>query len=88
MRSLAESFLSQRVNQPDCIPMRRMAAHPSPRFDKFDHARKADLFRISIPFDQAQQLLAALLAAAPSKLKHRWSTLRPRAALTLVCPRK
>ncbi|HXJ13021.1 MAG TPA: hypothetical protein VNH19_12175 [Candidatus Limnocylindrales bacterium] len=60
----------------------------SPRYDKYAHARRADLFRLSLPFDQAQQLLAALLAAAPRKLKHRWSTLRPPAALTFVCPRK
>ena len=60
----------------------------SPRYDKFDHARKADLFRISIPFPQAQQLLAAMLAAAPRKLKHRWSTLRPPASITFVCARQ
>jgi hypothetical protein len=33
-------------------------------------------------------LLAAMLAAAPRKLKHRWSTLRPPAGVTFVCPRK
>jgi hypothetical protein len=62
------------------------AAHPA-RYEKYDHARKADLFRISLPFDQAQQLLAAFLAPASRKLRHRWSTLRPPAALTFICPR-
>jgi hypothetical protein len=60
----------------------------SPRYEKYAHARHADLFRLSLPFDQAQQLLTAMLAAAPRKLKYRWSTLRPPAAVTFVCPRK
>lgn len=64
------------------------ASGHSPRYEKYAHARRADLFRLSLPFDQAQQLLAALLAAAPRKLKYRWSTLRPPAALTFVCPRE
>jgi hypothetical protein len=64
------------------------ASGKSLRYEKYAHARRADLFRLSLPFDQAQQLLAALLAAAPRKLKYRWSTLRPPAALTFVCPRK
>ena len=58
------------------------------RYERYAHARRADLFRLSLPFDQAHQLLAALLAAAPRKLKYRWSTLRPPAALTFVCPRE
>ncbi len=63
------------------------ASGKSPRYEKYAHARRADLFRLSLPFDQAQPLLAAILAAAPRKVKHRWSTLRPPAALTFVCPR-
>jgi hypothetical protein len=57
------------------------------RYEKYDHGRKADLFRISLPFDKAQELLGAMLEAAPRKLRYRWSTLRPPAALTFVCPR-
>jgi len=64
------------------------ASGKSPRYEKYAHARRADLFRLSLPFDEAQQLLAAMLSAAPRKLKYRWSTLRPPAALTFVCPRK
>lgn len=63
------------------------AARQAARYDKYDHARKADLFRISLPFDKAQQLLAAMLEAAPRKLRYRWSTLRPAAAVTFVCRR-
>jgi len=64
------------------------ASGKTPRYEKYAHARHADLFRISLPFDKAQELLAAMLAAAPRKLKYRWSTLRPPAAVTFVCPRK
>jgi hypothetical protein len=65
----------------------RNAASQNARYEKYSHARRADLFRISFPYDQAQQLLAALLQAAPRRLRHRWSTLRPPAAITFVCPR-
>lgn len=62
------------------------ASHTA-RYEKYSHARRADLFRISLPYDQAQQLLAAFLEAAPRHLHHRWSTLHPPAAITFVCPR-
>ena len=64
------------------------AAGKTARYEKYAHARRADLFRLSLPFDEAHQLLAPLLAAAPRRLKYRWSTLRPPAALTFVCPRE
>jgi hypothetical protein len=65
----------------------QLAAVSTPRYEKYSHARRADLFRLTLPFEQAQQLLAALLDAAPRAVRHRWSTLRPPAALTFVCPR-
>jgi hypothetical protein len=64
------------------------AASHAARYERYDYARKADLFRITIPFEHAKQLLAAMLAAAPGKLRYRWSTLRPPAAITFICPRK
>jgi hypothetical protein len=64
------------------------AASHAPRYGRYDHARKADLFRLSLPFEGAQRFLAAFLAPAPRKVRYRWSTLRPPAALTFVCPRK
>ena len=65
----------------------QLAAASPPRYEKYSHARRADLFRLTVPHDRAQQLLAALLDAAPRALRHRWSTLRPPATLTFVCPR-
>jgi hypothetical protein len=65
-----------------------LAAGAQPRYEKYSHARRADLFRLALPYDRAQQFLAALLEAAPRGLRHRWSSLRPPAAVTYVCPRK
>ncbi len=58
------------------------------RYEKYDHGRRADLFHVSLPFDKAQEVLTAMLDAAPRKLRYRWSTLRPPAAVTFVCPRR
>jgi len=63
------------------------AATTPPRYEKYSHARRADLYRLTLPYDVAQQLLGTLLEAAPRSLRHRWSTLRPPAALTFICPR-
>lgn len=63
------------------------AGSASPRYEKYSHARRADLFRQVLPHDRARQLLDAMLEAAPRALRHRWSTLQPPAALTFVCPR-
>jgi hypothetical protein len=65
----------------------RIAAEGTPRYEKYSHARHADLFRLTLPFDHAQLLLAAMLDAAPRGLRYRWNTLRPPAALTFICPR-
>ncbi len=65
----------------------RSAASHAARYEKYSHARRGDLFRISLPYDHAQQLLAVLLEAAPRSLRRRWSALHPPAAITFVCPR-
>jgi hypothetical protein len=65
----------------------QIAAASPPRYEKYSHARRADLFRLPLPYDRAHQLLAALLDAAPRALRHRWSIVRPPAALIFVCPR-
>ena len=57
------------------------------RYEKYSHARKADLFRVPLPYEKAQELLRAMLQNAPRGLRNRWSTLRPPAVVTFVCPR-
>jgi hypothetical protein len=64
-----------------------LAVSEPPRYEKYSHARRADLFRLTMPYDRALQLLAALLESAPRAFRHRWATLRPPTAITFVCPR-
>ena len=68
------------------VLLQSVVAHP-PRYEKYFHARRADFFRVTLPYEHAQQLLATLLDAAPRGIRHRWSTLRPPASITFVCPR-
>jgi hypothetical protein len=65
----------------------QVAATGPPRYEEYSYARRADLFRLTLPFDRAQQLLAAMLEAAPRGLRHSWRRLRPPAVLTFICPR-
>jgi hypothetical protein len=57
------------------------------QYEKYSHARKADLYRISLPFEKGQKLLSAMLESAPRGLRYRWTTLRPPALIFFVCPR-
>lgn len=68
------------------VLLQNIATHPA-HYEKYSHARRADFFRISLPYDVAQQLVAALLEAAPRSLRHRWSNLKPPAMITFVIPR-
>jgi hypothetical protein len=63
------------------------ARSSKPRYEKYSYGRRADLFRLTIPFDRAQPLLVAMLDTAPRALRHRWRALRPPSAITFVCPR-
>lgn len=80
----AKKFLAKLT--PWQVLLQNIASHPA-RYEKYSHARRADLFRVSMPYDDAQQLIAALLESAPHSLRHRWSNLHPPAAITFVCPR-
>jgi hypothetical protein len=63
------------------------ARNSTARYEKYSHARKADLYRITLPFESGQSLLAAMLEVAPRGLRYRWTTLRPPAVVVFVCPR-
>lgn len=65
----------------------QFAGESTVRYEKYSHARKADLYRISVPFEKGQSLLTAMLEWAPRGLRYRWMTLRPPAAIIFVCPR-
>ncbi len=57
------------------------------RYEKYSHQRKADLFRITLPFADAQALVHHMKEAAPRAIRHRWSALRPPASVTFLIPR-
>jgi hypothetical protein len=57
------------------------------RYEKYSHARKADLFRISLPYENAQELVRKMKDSAPGGVGRRWSALRPPAAVTFACTR-
>jgi hypothetical protein len=65
----------------------RLAGNSNLQYDKFSHTKKADLYRVSLPYEDAKRLLAEMLAAAPRNLRHRWSKLRPASVVTFVVPR-
>lgn len=65
----------------------RLAASTPPHYEKYSHGRGGDLFRVTLPYDRGQQVLAAMLEAAPRALRHRWGALRPPTAITFVCRR-
>jgi hypothetical protein len=61
-------------------------SHP-PRYEKYSHGRRADLFRVTLAYENGRELLAKMLEVAPRGVRHRWSALRPPAAVTFVCRR-
>jgi hypothetical protein len=63
------------------------AVELSPRYEKYSYAKKTDLFRSSLPYENSKILLNSLLEPAPRSLRRRWSSLRPPAAITFVLPR-
>jgi hypothetical protein len=65
----------------------RLAGNRNLQYEKFSHAKKADLYRISLPYDEAKRSLGEMLATAPRILRHRWSKLRPPSVVTFVVPR-
>jgi hypothetical protein len=67
--------------------LKSFAVANPPHYEKYSHAKRADLFRVTLAFESGQQLLAAMQEAAPLSLRRRWNTMRPPAVLTFVCPR-
>lgn len=65
----------------------QFAVKSTARYEKYSHARKADLYRIPVSFERSQSLLTAMLESAPRGLRYRWTTLRPPAVIFFVCSR-
>jgi hypothetical protein len=64
------------------------AAHDStPRYEKYSHAERADVYRVHLPFEIAASLLKQILDASPRVLRKKLAALQPPAALLFFIPR-
>ncbi len=59
----------------------------APRYEKYSHAHRADLDRLNLPIEIAQQLLLETRAAAPRALQKKLAGAQPRSALLIFIPR-
>ncbi len=69
----------------DCL--RDAARESSPAYEQYSYARRADLFRLALPYEAATRLRGALLEAAPRRLRLRFGQALVPSALVFLCPR-
>lgn len=63
------------------------AAEAAPRYERYDHARHGDCYRLNLDYTRGSRLLADLSGAAPRSLRHQWDSLRPPSAVLFISPR-
>jgi hypothetical protein len=59
----------------------------TPRYEKYSHADRADVYRVQLSFDMAASLLKEVIAASPRGLRKRLLALQPPAAILFFIPR-
>ena len=59
----------------------------APRYEKYSHAQRADVYRLNLPLEAAQALLAETRAAAPRALQKKLAGVQPPSALLFFAPR-
>lgn len=65
-----------------------MAARDStPRYEKYSHAERADVFRLHVSFEAAALLLKKILGASPRALRKKLDATQPPAAILFLVPR-
>jgi hypothetical protein len=65
----------------------KAAQDSTPRYEKYSHAERADVYRVHLPFEMAASLLKQVLDASPRVLRKKLSALQPPAALLFFIPR-
>jgi hypothetical protein len=65
-----------------------VANNATPRYEKYSHADRADVFRLHIAPDHAASLLQQFLAASPRPLRKKIAALQPPAAILFFSPRR
>jgi hypothetical protein len=63
------------------------AEKTAPRYEKYSHAHRADLYRLNLSIEPAQALLAETRAAAPRALQKKLAGVQAPAALLFFIPR-
>jgi hypothetical protein len=64
-----------------------VAKDSTPRYEKYSHAERADVFRIHLSFEVAASLMKRILDASPRSLRKRLSAMQPPAAILFFIPR-
>jgi hypothetical protein len=65
----------------------KAAQDSTPRYEKYSHAERADVYRVHLSFEIAASLLKQVLDASPRVLRKKLSALQPPAALLFFIPR-
>jgi hypothetical protein len=63
------------------------AEDSSPRYEKYSHADRADIYRTNLPSEMAASFREQLLDAAPRALRKKLAALQPPAAILFFIPR-
>jgi hypothetical protein len=63
------------------------AQNSTPRYEKYSHAERADVYRLQLSFDVAASLLKEVIAASPRGLRKKLIALQPPAAILFFIPR-
>jgi hypothetical protein len=65
----------------------KAAQDSTPRYEKYSHAERADVYRVHLSFEMAASLLKQVMAASPRGLRKKLSALHPPAAILFFIPR-
>jgi len=63
------------------------AQDSTPRYEKYSHAQRADVYGVHLSFEVAASLLKQVMAASPRGLRKKLSALQPPAAILFFIPR-
>jgi hypothetical protein len=63
------------------------AENSTPRYEKYSHAERADLYRVHLLSEMAASILKQMLVAAPRGLRKKLAALQPPAAILFFAPR-
>jgi len=63
------------------------AQDSTPRYEKYSHAERADVYRVHLSFEVAASLLKQVMAASPRGLRKKLSALQPPATILFFIPR-